>query len=444
LWVDSVILLCLYIFWDPNSSFSRASRAASCLLYTSFQLGYYISSPKSQIAPTQRLVHLGFGIDSTDCSFFLPERRRMKFRGLREQLLGVGSATLHDMQSFVGKCNSLALVFPAANLFTCESRLALSSLSELSSPLSSAVLQEVAFWRFVDSFTDPIPWRREQHVVLCFSSDASNYAWGACVSTPSGVQDLRDYWTPSILRIDDMCLKEATALYFALQCVADSVWDSRVDAQVDNEGLWHAWSGLRAHSPSLASILRDIFLLCLERNTDLRLIWVPSAANPADAPSRQLSSADSALCDPFRHELWARYGPFSIDLMALHSDVFRRPYGSPIPFFAPTACPGASGVNVFAQSRLLGVLYVFPPFIMIPHLLQLFLEWGDVAVVIVAPDFASRRHWWCFLRLFVVDRRPLSSPADIGVLFSPSKSGFILNSPPLPFGPALRPLRPTF
>lgn len=192
-------------------------------------------------------MHLGFGIDSTSSSFFLPEKRRLKFRGLRERLLTTGLATLHDMQSFIGKCNSLSLVFPAFNLFTRECRLLLQSLGESPAHLSSSVLREVLFWRFVDSFAEPVPWRREQHLVLRLSSDASDFAWGATIETSSGRHCIRDYWSSSQVRVDDMCLKEATALYFALQSFSELLWDRRVGVQVDNRGLWHAWRGLRAN-----------------------------------------------------------------------------------------------------------------------------------------------------------------------------------------------------
>lgn len=41
------------------------------------------------------------------------ERGLPRVRGLREQLLASGSVTFRDMQSFIGKCGGLSLVFPA-------------------------------------------------------------------------------------------------------------------------------------------------------------------------------------------------------------------------------------------------------------------------------------------------------------------------------------------
>jgi hypothetical protein len=148
-------------------SFAEAKRALYCVLYFSSHLGYYVSSKKSQLVPVQKMVHLGFGIDSLTSSFFLPEKKRLKFRGLHERLLTNKEATLHDMQSFVGKCNSLRLVFPAASLFMqgCCNIMRLLDDVALAS-LAGDILEEIRFWHFVDSFTKPMSWRREQHAQL--------------------------------------------------------------------------------------------------------------------------------------------------------------------------------------------------------------------------------------------------------------------------------------
>jgi hypothetical protein len=101
----------------------------------------------------------------------------------------------------------------------------------------------------------------------------------------------------------DICVKETLALFFALQSISEQIWDRRVDAFVDNEGLFHAWSGLKASSPQLNDVLRNIFLMLLEFNASLRLFWVPSADNSADAPSHLRSRADSCLSPRLRATL---------------------------------------------------------------------------------------------------------------------------------------------
>ena len=420
-----------FLFQDP---FQQAGRASYCHLYLSMSLGYFISQSKSTLLPTQRLVHLGYGIDNTIGAFFVTDRLRAKFRTRRDDLLDKGAATLSEMQSFLGKCNHLRLVFPAVSLFTLECRLFLPSLGEDAVLLPPSVLEEMKFWTFVDSFTAPIPFRRQRHASLSLFTDASGFAWGAKVRLPSGPIVLRDYWMADLMP-RDICVKEAMAVLFAISAFADSFRDHRVDVFSDNEGVVHAWSGLRARSPDLVEVLRSLFLLCCEFNVSLSLHWVSTLENEADAPSREIKRSDASLSDRLRRRVWEVFGPFSIDLMALPSNAFRSPGGVVLPFFAPFIVSGSAGTNVFAQPRPFGLLYAFPPFIMITSLILLLKEWGSVDAILILPLFPSARPpWMRLLRPYIVDQRLLSSPSDLGVLNIPSSHGASPNLLPLGFG----------
>jgi hypothetical protein len=398
-------------------------------------LGYFVSPTKSQLIPTTDMIHLGFGINSVTSSFYLPEKKRAKFRGLRERLLSSGMASLHDIQSFVGKCNSLRLIFPAASLFSRQCSGLIRALPEVGSvPLSTDALQEISFWRFVDAFTRPVSWRKERHVQLCLSSDASPFAWGSTVVSGSTKMVFRDYFTADLCLSRDMCLKESLALYSTLQSVIHLLWDRRVDILMDNRGLVDAWNGLRASSPDLISVLQGVFLLSLEVNASLKLVWVPSKENPADAPSRVLSAMDTSLHVALREKLWVAFGPFSFDLMSLGSNVFSVFAFASLPFFSEYPCLGSSGTNVFSQSPPAGRLYVYPPFTLIPSILRLFLEWGSVEVVIVVPVSRRLPPWWALLQKYSVSSLTLCKAGDVGVVCFPGKRGFSPNTAPLKFG----------
>ena len=236
---------------------SQADRAAYALLYASMELGYFISQPKSVLRPVQRMIHLGLGIDSTLMAYFLTDKIRQKFRSKREELLNSGSCNEKQMQSILGKCNHLHIALSASSLFTYHCRKFLSSLGDEQSPLPPDVIDELNFWSFVDSQTDPIPFRFHQHLRLLLFTDASGYGYGAEVSLPSGPLVLRDYWRSELLS-RDICVKEALAVLFALQALPESIENRRVDVLVDNEGLSHAWSGLKASSRDLVEVLREM------------------------------------------------------------------------------------------------------------------------------------------------------------------------------------------
>ena len=426
-------LLPLFFGYQDSLEF-RARRAAYVLLYASAELGYFISQPKSNLLPVQRMVHLGLGIDARLMAYFLTDRIRAKFRVKRDELLSSGFSSEKQMQSFLGKCNHLRSVFPGSALFTFHCRKLVSSLGVVPSPLPPAVVSELQFWSFVDSQTDPVPFRLHRHLRLFLSTDASGYAYGAEVSLPSGPLVMRDYWRSELLSCD-ISVKEALAVFFVLQALPESIFSRRVDVQVDNEGLCHAWSGLKASSQGLVDVLRELFLLCVDLKVDLRLHWVPSSLNPADAPSRALSRSDASLTDRLRVLVWDWCGPLSWDLMALPSNVFCLPGSRPLPFFSPFPVSGAAGVDVFSQNAPSGVLYAFPPFVMISALVGLLAEWGDVCAVLILPvGHPSSSVWLSRLSPYVLGRLCLASPSDLGVLCLPSRCGFRPNGLPLRFG----------
>ena len=141
----------------------------------------------------------------------------------------------------------------------------------------------------------------------------------------------------------------------------------------DSQVLIKSWKSQGAKSHALADALRRLFSVVTSSNIHLNLCYIPSACNPADAPSRFLSLQDSKLSPSAWSKVHAIFGGqfgHSADLMALPSNVQCALDGSPLPFFSPHPTPGSSGVNVFAQlpayhNSLFSSPYIFPPFC--PH-----------------------------------------------------------------------------
>ena len=397
-------------------------------------LGYYISPKKSTVVPTRRMVHLGFGIDSVLSAFYLTDKYRAKFAAFRSELLARGTASLRDLQRWVGKCNHLHLLFPANSLFTFQCRQLMAAFGEERAPLPSVALKEIRFWSFIDTVTEPVPFLLQQHVALTLYTDASGFGWGGKVLLPSGPLLLRDYWNPGHLRFD-ICSKEALAVLLALRSIAPHLYRRRVDVYVDNMGLVHAWSGLKSRSEELTGVLRELFLFCVDLRFSLKLLWISTKVNPADAPSRVLDRSDSMLSPALRSRLWSTYGPFVCDLMALPSNAFRPPAGAPLPFFSRDPFPNSGGTNIFAQRPPPGRLYVFPPFSLAVPLVRLLVEWGGVEAVLVLPVFLGKPAAWAvWLQPFIQDSFSLCSAGAVDVLLFPSSSGFVGNRLPLAFG----------
>jgi hypothetical protein len=70
-------------------------------------------------------------------------------------------------------------------------------------------------------------------------------------------------------------------------------------------------------SPNLMHLAQKIWTYCLKTNTRLNLTYIPSAFNPADAPSRQLiRQLEWRIDQIFFQKLEKKWGPYHVDLFA--------------------------------------------------------------------------------------------------------------------------------
>lgn len=70
-----------------------------------------------------------------------------------------------------------------------------SAAEEQGAPISSSLREELAFWRFRVLLTDHIPWRKEEHVALKLSTDASClFSLGGRTHSRSRKVTFGDFW----------------------------------------------------------------------------------------------------------------------------------------------------------------------------------------------------------------------------------------------------------
>jgi hypothetical protein len=253
---------------------------------------------------------------------------------------------------------------------------------------------EIAMWRFVDSHSDSAPWRPQRHVEMTFATDASGFAWGATI----GNESIHDFWDTNDKR--PIHLKETDALIHAIQSVPQLIQNKRVDALVDNMALVLSWEKLGCKDMSLNKLLQKLFSVVANLNCDLRLQYIPSAENPADAPSRKLSLADARLSSTTWKKLQLLFGPHTFDLMALDSNVMRDNTGARLPHYSPHPLPLSSGVNILSQVLSTEEnYYCFPPFCMLEPVVTFILNECPLSlkVTLVIPKDVVEHFWWPLL-----------------------------------------------
>lgn len=347
------------IIGDPQ--LARSACYMACKLLT--QLGYFLNLEKSVFIPTQRLVFLGLECDSVLQSFHLPEKKIVRFRELRESILKQQQTSITSLQKMIGKCMSFVLVVPGAKLFTREMSIAITQASKRKAfiDVKSPLRLELEHWRFLDTWTDHMPWFDERHVVVRLASDASGFRWGGTLLGDDNkpVKEVGDSWEDHMLS-EDIMVKETVALLNTLKVFRNSLQGFRVDAWADNKPLVDSWNGQYSRSQKMLRVLKELFWLTVELKISLNVRYIPSSANPADKPSRRLTVSESMLSPRLWEDVQARYGGsagHTADLLSLDSNVQRDLAGQPLPHIAPWTTSEAFGVNIFSKRITPGTIY---------------------------------------------------------------------------------------
>lgn len=260
---------------------------------------------------------------------------------------------------------------------------------------------------------------RETYVAVTLYCDASKRAWGGVLLTDSGKIEARDFWRDESRSINYL---EAKALLCALDAFKGRIRNSRVDVHTDSMSLLGTWQSEGGKNSSINDVIKAILRCSQEFNFLIDMQYVPSAENPADAPSRQFSDLDCTLTE----EAWSRvqrmFGPHTFDLMSHDSNCRSDQLGDRLPHFSPCQAPESAGINVFAQQLPLGGnLYVFPPFVLIGPLLRYIIDQRyHHPFTIIVPDIQPRRFWWAFLQAASIDRFMLGRRGDASILLFPS------------------------
>ena len=203
----------------------------------------------------------------------------------------------------------------------------------------------------------------------------------------------------------DISAKEANAVDKVLNVFQDYVRNSRVDIRVDNQAVINVWHSHGGRSQSLNIALKKNFFTTTRLNILLHMSYISSRPNPADRPSRRLSSLDCTLTpkiwDKIQNESGGVNG-HTCDLMALDSNVMTDKCGNHLPHFTLHPSPTSMGVNLFAQELsnfplLMRCPYVFPSLVLVGPLL-INLKQSSQSCTVVILDTYPRKYWWPVLQ----------------------------------------------
>ena len=263
------------------------------------------------MVPKQVVPYLGFLVDSVQQAFLLIEEKKQKFLSLSRSVLSSPSTDLKTLQRLSGKCISFSLAVPGARLFLNDIYNVIARSQRHGSCkailVSGPLKRKLEQWLFLESWSGSLTWLLETHHQVKLCSDASFFAWGCVLGPDTFSATIRDYW-PVDQRHLHINVKEAWALANALDAFSGSLRDSWVDVYTDSQVLISSWRCQGPKSPDLVVALKRVFGIISSCNIHLNLLYIPSAANPADTPSRVLSLQDFKLSPFAWGQVQARFG----------------------------------------------------------------------------------------------------------------------------------------
>jgi hypothetical protein len=366
------------------------------ILYMS---GLVVAVRKSTLQPSAVLELLGMILDFKAKRIWIPAPKKAAFTKLLASILQNDWVSTSTLQRFVGKATALTVAVSGAKWFTREQYWAVSA--SVVSGNSSIYLHEDLRWELsqwvplVDTW-EGAAFPRPAHLGLVLHTDASSGYWGGRVyaSPEARLRLLPPFGgpIPAALANTHIQVKEAFALVSTLRLLGPQVENLWIDVGIDNMAVLWAANMMRSKSVGLWRRLREIAFIQRQYNLRLSYHYVPSKLNTADEPSRPDRVLECSLQENIWRVVEYAFGPHDLDYMAtaLNSRCAS--------FFSQFTCAQALGTNVLGQSlvfregnaRWNG--YAFPPFSMIPHLLD--HAWGQGATFTLIAPYEPSAMWW--------------------------------------------------
>jgi hypothetical protein len=382
------------------------------LLYT---LGFIIHPVKSVLIPTQRLIFLGFILDSILMRIYMTPEKVNKVIEMCSKLLKNTSPTIRDVSQVIGYIIS---TFPGVMLGPLYFRHLEGGKSQAlrdnrgnfdaTMTLDKEAKEELTWW--VNSAPDSYNVVSHGEPDIVITTDASSTGWGCTL----GKTRAGGYWTKDEAQ-NHINYLELLAVFLALKSFANSLTGKHIKVMIDNmtalSDINHMGTSKSAARNALA---KSVWLWCHERNIWLTAVHIPGVDNvEADQQSRlSNTSAEWSLNHKFFLDAVSELGVRpNIDLFASRINYQITPYVS----FHPD--PGAIAVNAFHMSWQQYQAYIFPPFCLISRILQK-IQQEQCTVVVVVPRWPTQTWWPKLVSLLIA--YPILLPKTRDTLILPS------------------------
>ncbi len=405
--IDDIIIM--------DSSFDACIEATIATIKLLDALGFVINVKKSAFIPEKCIQYLGFIINTETMLITLPLSRREKIVDISNNLLTRSHITILEVASLVGL---LVSTFPAVTFGPLYYRalerdkiialkIAQGDFDQLMY-LSEAAIADIHWW--IDNINSSFNRITISNPDAVITTDASSLGWGAIFKD----QSTRGIWNLS----EQGChinVLELKAILFGLSSLIH-VQNIHIKILTDNMNAVHSISNMGScRSSACNDVVRRIWLWAIRNNNWLSISHIPGIQNDAaDAESRQHDLTTEWQLNPSSFKFLVRKLSCSvdIDLFASRVNYQMKPFVS----FWPD--PEALAVNAFTLDWSALNFYAFPPFSVIPNVLQK-ISSDEATGVLVVPDWPYSTWYSQFTRMLISECIIL--PCSIQLLRLPTR-----------------------
>ena len=366
-------------------------------------LGFLVNINKSVLTPTQRIIFLGFLIDSVNMTISLPEEKQLAIIQKANSLLAQNLVSIRNLCQFVGMCSATRPALRQLPLFYRKIQLSVNKvLSKAGLNKKLCYNQEI---RLSFQVRQNLQWWAEEMPHHCsapvfsppvdvkIATDSSFLGWGATMGHAriAGLWEWERLWS-------HINKKELQTCFIALEYFVSHLRDIHVQLSVDNTAavsyLNHAGG---TKSQALSDLAIAIWEWCLQRKIYLSAIHIPGIANKTpDGLSRQkLESTEWMLDSSVFRQIVAVYQQPQVDLFASHHNHQLPNYFSWIPD------PRAMETDAFSIPWKFNLCYLYPPFPLIQKCIQK-IKQDQTDALLITPVWKSRP-WYPLLLEMLMD-----------------------------------------
>ena len=366
------------------------------------RLGFMLSE-KSELQPMRRIIFLGFLVDLEVKRVYLTPEKIQNLIHAIKAALEKSHASIRQLMKLIRLINagSRAIPFNRLHLRKCQLlmlRLWDKSWSNIDLNILITTEMKEAFsqWLNKDWLSQGLP-LKPPIVSKTIFTDSSTYGWGGYLEDPH--QDTSGTWSPEEKSLHINCL-EMRAVANTIKAFAEELRNEVVMVATDNSTVVNYINkegGTRSFSLEEESI--KLFEITMALNVHLRARHIAGSLNlVAGTLSREGKGLPTewSLNESVFRALSKEYGLPEVDLFATRLNRKIDVYFSPVPDSL------AIGADALVHDWSNKHSYAFPPFALIPKVLEKVRKSVNCRITLIAPRW-PRQAWYTNLLNLLVD-----------------------------------------